>query len=69
MAEVAIPQNRVMIYGLVDPRTSHLFYVGRTETGLNVRLTTHRSAAKRNDSTKVARKVRGLLLAGVASQK
>ena len=55
----------VIIYGLIDPRYLTLFYVGKTEGKLQDRVRVHKGTAKENKKTKVARTIRGILLAGL----
>lgn len=41
-----LPDGAAIIYGLIDPRTHHLRYVGKTEYSLRKRLTQHVRRAK-----------------------
>jgi hypothetical protein len=54
-----------IVYGLFDPRTGELRYVGRTSVGASRRLSAHLTAAKRKGRrTRVANWVRSLLDVG-----
>jgi hypothetical protein len=52
---------KATIYGLIDPNTNEVRYVGRTRQAATQRLTHHITAAKRGHSRPVYEWIRGLL--------
>lgn len=65
MAEQTLISDAAIIYGIIDPRTHELFYVGKTKAGrLRERMWAHRTAGRRNDKLLSARKIRGILQDG-----
>lgn len=59
--------GRVIIYGLIDPQRSVIFYVGKTSASLfKQRIANHVRDARNNSKTKCHRWLRGMLAAGVA---
>lgn len=60
----AFADKPTIIYGLVDPRTKELRYVGKTITALEHRLYNHIGDARRGRKQRVSRWIRGILLDG-----
>jgi len=57
---------QITIYGLIDPRTSQLRYVGQTTRNPRTRLAAHLQTARKNTSSYVGAWARGVLDAGFA---
>lgn len=61
--------GRFFIYGLVDPRTGHLRYVGKTERALSVRLANHIHRALRQKTNEHKRNwIRKMIAEGLRPQ-
>lgn len=58
----------VRIYGLIDPRTNELRYVGQTHRPLGRRLSQHCGTARKRTTLHVAAWIRGVLDAGSAPE-
>ena len=56
--------GRRLIYGLIDPRTDTLFYVGKTHKRRELRLTEHIERAEDGHQTPVSVRIRQILEAG-----
>lgn len=60
--------HQVVIYGLVDPRTNQLRYIGQTRRKLEKRLSQHITAAKRGTSLHSSAWIRGLVDGGLSPE-
>lgn len=57
-----------VVYGLYDPRSGELRYVGQTSQGLRTRLAGHLRDARRREHTRIARWLHALMALGVKPQ-